>query len=149
MTHPTLSLNIPNARTPAASLCTGGQPSAQHIHEAKQQGVRTVINLRPPTEPCEFDEAALVTSLGMRYVNLPIAGPVDLTVANAQKLAAALAAAGDCATLVHCASSNRVGALFALKAHFLDGLSIEEAVAIGRDAGLTAMESAVRQILGA
>lgn len=142
-----LWLDIPNCCTPNDNLCTGGQPQPEQLREAQTRGIRTVINLRPAAEQGDFDEAAFVGSLGMGYVNIPVASPADLTRANAQKLADALKAAGEGPVLVHCASNNRVGALFALKAHYLEGVGVEEALAIGRSTGLKAMESAVRQIL--
>ena len=46
-------------------------------------------------------------------------------------------------------SGNRVGALFALKAQYVDGKSTEDALSEGRAHGLKAMEPAVRQLLGA
>jgi hypothetical protein len=49
--------------------------------------------------------------------------------------------------LVHYASSNRVGALFALKSHFIDGCDVETALADGRAAGLKDQEPAVRALL--
>lgn len=142
-----LSLNIPNFGTPAEGLCTGGQPQPDQLREAQQAGVHTIINLRPIAEHADFDEASLVASLGMTYVNIPIAGPADLTRDNAHKLADALEVAGNGPTLVHCASANRVGALFALKAHYLDGMDVESALALGRNAGLKAMEPLVRELL--
>jgi uncharacterized protein (TIGR01244 family) len=145
--HTKLLLEIPNCCTPSDTLCTGGFPPPEQLREAQRRGIRTVINLRPHAEHSEFDEAAFVASLGMTYVNIPVAGPADLTKANAQRLAEALKTACDMPTLVHCASGNRVGALFAVKARFLDGQGIEEALAIGRSTGLKAMEPAVRQIL--
>jgi uncharacterized protein (TIGR01244 family) len=141
-------IDIPNACTPADGLCTGGRPSQDHLQQAQARGVRTVVNLCPHSEPCGYDEPALVHSLGMHYVNIPIAGPADLTTENAQRLASALAEAGPGhPVLVHCASGNRVGALFAVKARRIDGLGVEEALAVGRSAGLKAMEPAVRQLL--
>ena len=138
---------LPNAGQPFPEVSTAGRPSAEQFALAKQRGVGTVINLCPHSEPAAYDEPALMQELGLNYVNIPVAGGPDLSEANARKLAEALAAAQG-ATLVHCASSNRVGALFALKAHWLDGKSVDEALQIGRDAGLRAMEPAVRQLLG-
>ncbi len=141
-------LDIPNCCTPGVGLCTGGRPQPRDLEAAQAKGVRRVINLCPHSEDPGYDEPALVAKLGMEYVNIPIAGPADLTRDNARKLAEALAG-GQGAMLVHCASGNRVGALFALKAHYLDGRSIEDALADGRAHGLRAMEPAVRQLLGA
>jgi hypothetical protein len=50
-------------------------------------------------------------------------------------------------TLVHCGSSNRVGALLALRAAWLKGATLEAALAAGRSAGLTGLESAVRSAI--
>jgi uncharacterized protein (TIGR01244 family) len=145
-----LWLDIPNACTPGNGLCTGGRPRPEHLQEAARRGVRTVINLCPPGEAADYDEAALVTGLGMRYVNIPVAGPADLTVKNAEALAAALAGAGpEHPVLLHCASGNRVGALMALKAHCVDHLPPAEALEAGRRAGLRMLEPVVRQLIGA
>jgi uncharacterized protein (TIGR01244 family) len=142
-------LDIPNACTPGNGLCTGGRPRPEHLHDAAKKGVRTVINLCPPSEALDYDEAALVAELGMHYVNIPVAGPADLTVRNADLLAAAMAEAGaDHQVLLHCASGNRAGALLALKAYCVDQLPPAQALELGRRAGLTALEPAVRQILG-
>lgn len=143
-----LWLDIPNCCTPGTGLCTGGRPRPEHLQAAKDKGVRTVINLCPPTEAIDYDEAGEVGRLGMHYVNIPVAGPADLTVENARRLAAAMAEAGPGhPVLLHCASGNRVGALMAVKARFVDGLSAEEALAQGRATGLKALEPYVTQLL--
>jgi len=139
---------LPNAGQPFPQIATAGRPSAEQFALAKERGVRTVVNLCPHSEPAAYDEPSLIQELGLQYVNIPIAGAGDLNEDNARRLADALAQA-EGAALVHCASSNRVGALFALKAFWLDKKSAEEALAIGRAAGLKAMEPAVRQLIGA
>ena len=142
-------LDIPNACT-LDGLCTGGRPSPAHLQKAAELGVKVVVNLCPPAESAGFDEAAVVAGVGMSYVNIPIAGAGDLTPANVALLAAALAGYGDQhRTLLHCASSNRVGAMLALKAKQIDGKSAAEALEIGRAAGLTGLEPVVAQLLQA
>lgn len=141
-------LDIPNACSPARGLCSGGRPRPEHLQAARDKGVRTVIDLCPPGEAADYDEAALVQALGMHYVNIPVAGPADLTRENAQKLAAAMHEAGTGhPVLLHCASGNRAGALLALKARFVDGKSAAEALALGRAAGLRALEPVVAQLI--
>jgi len=49
--------------------------------------------------------------------------------------------------MLYCASSNRVGAMLALKAHWVDGESPEEALELGLAAGLTSLERSVRDLL--
>ncbi len=138
---------IPNARTPLPGLVTGGQPSATDLKIAKAQGFHTVINLRPDDEVgVDAEEASTVSKLGMRYVSIPVSGAADLTAENVQKLAAALSQQDALPAIVHCASGNRAGALLALKAYQIDGKSAEEALELGKNAGLTSkLEPAVRE----
>ncbi|MGH8460618.1 MAG: beta-lactamase hydrolase domain-containing protein [Stenotrophobium sp.] len=136
---------ISNVATPFPRIITGGRPAFEHFAALKALGVTTVVNLCPPGEACTYDEAALMRQLGMRYVNIPVAGPGDLTADSARSLHEAIDVDGE--VLVHCASSNRVGALFALKARHVDGKNVEESLAIGWAAGLKAMEPVVRQLL--
>ena len=127
------------------NIYTGGQPES--FAEVAQAGVKHVINLRPDAETPELDEAAEVAQNGMTYHHLPISGPGDLNRDNVEKLDALLAQIGKEPVLVHCASSNRVGALAALRAAWLQDKSNSEALAIGEAWGLTKMRPAVEQIL--
>jgi uncharacterized protein (TIGR01244 family) len=142
MTNP---VELPNPRRPEDDILSGGQLTPDALRAAAEAGYATILNMRAPGEMA-FDEAALVAELGMTYVSLPIRGPGDLTAANAEAFDAAL---GDAARpmIVHCGSGNRVGALFALRAAFCQGASAADALAIGREAGLTGMEPAVRDAL--
>jgi protein tyrosine phosphatase (PTP) superfamily phosphohydrolase (DUF442 family) len=81
----------------------------------------------------------------MSYISLPISGASDITYENADALDRILAEI-DGQVLVHCASSNRVGALLALRAR-LKGADPEEALALGLDAGLTSLQPAVEDVL--
>jgi len=133
-------------KQPRPNLLTGGQPSAQQLHDAAKAGVTTVIDLRAPTEDRGYDEQAAAEKLGLRYVRLPIAGAGDISVANARTLDRLLKQDPN-TTLLHCASGNRAGALLALAHARMDGASTEEALQLGRDAGLTSLEPTVRAAL--
>ena len=135
--------------TRLTDLITGGQPTAEDFKTMAAAGLKHVINLRPTVEDPGFDEAALAASLGMRYTLVPIAGAGDLTEDNAKKLDAAMAASAGQPTLIHCASSNRVGGLLAVRAARCQGKSNEEALASGRAGGLTMREPQVAQSLAA
>ncbi len=142
-------LAIPEARVPADGLLTGGQPTREQLVRAAELGYRVVIDLRPAGEAGRLaGEETIVTGLGMRYVHIPIAGAQDLTEANARRLDEALRRAAGEPVLFHCASGNRVGALLALEAALVDGVAPEEALALGKRAGLTRLEEATRRILG-
>lgn len=136
---------IPFLGKPLPDVITGGQPNGAQFEALAKAGYKTVVNTRAHGEPLTDQEPQFVEQLGMRYVHIPISGGGDLSVDNAKRLAEALD--GGLPALVHCASSNRVGALFALKAFHLDGQSADDALALGRAAGLTRMEPIVRGLL--
>ncbi len=137
---------LPAACQPVEGVIACGLPSEKELREAHAGGLRTVINLCPAREQ-KFDEDALVTSLGMRYEHIPVAGAQDLTRENALRLAQILSDPESRPAVVHCASGNRVGALFALKAYFADGCDPQAAIAAGRAAGLKALEPAVAAVM--
>lgn len=131
---------------PRPGLITAGQPSAQQLRDAAANGVTTVIDLRRPDEDRGYDEAAQAEQLGLRYVRLPIAGAGDITEANARTLDRLLKQDSG-KTLLHCASSNRAGALLSLIDARINGASVDNALKLGRDAGMTSLEPAARAAL--
>ena len=143
-----MSIAIPNAQCPQPGILTGGQPDELQLQEAREQGYTLVINTRGHGEPGTEVEPQIVAALGLEYLHIPMSGPGDVTLEKAREMATALESTSG-SVMVHCASGNRVGALFALKAFHLDGKNIEEALEVGRGAGLTRMEPMVRAILSA
>jgi len=139
---------IVNLTLPEAQVVASGQPTQEQLQALASAGVKHVINLRPDSE-MEFDEKAVVESLGMMYHSLPIAGAADVTHENAAALSQMLSAMSGQPVLVHCSSSNRVGALVAVSAADTQGLSVDDAVAEGQRWGLTRLEPAVRAALSA
>jgi uncharacterized protein (TIGR01244 family) len=125
------------------------QPSADAFMKLPAAGVRTVINLRPAGEAPGLDEKSLVEKAGMKYRALPIAGAADLTRDNVATFDRMLAEEGEGKVLMHCASGNRVGAMMALRARWVQGKSAEEALAIGRSSGLKGLEVDVNTLLQA
>ena len=138
---------LTQARHPSARLWAGGQPDQQALRSAKAAGVELVVNLRAATEDSVLaDERASVEALGMRYVNIPVAGRRGLTFTNAGRLARLLAETEPQRALIHCRSGNRVGALMAMIG-VAEGLSVEAALGKGRIFGLTKLEPVVRSVL--
>ena len=93
------------------------------------------------------DEAAEVSAAGLTYINVPVDGPTTLGASQVDALWQALGEAQG-AVLVHCGSANRCGALLALAEARHGGKPAADAIAFGRDAGMTALEPVVRQLLG-
>lgn len=128
---------IMNAKTPTPGVVTGGQPTEEQLQQARDSGVKIVVNLRAKGEKGELpNEAEKVAELGMKYVHMPIESKAwnGLDEDNARKLAE-LVAEGP--VLVHCTSGERAGALFALKAFYVDKQSTDEALEVGKAHGLT------------
>ena len=140
-----LVLGAANIHQPSEHLTTAGQPSANDLERLKAAGYTTVINLQGLGENA-LDEAALATTLGIRYIALPIADANDLTVENAFRLDAALKLA-DGPTFMHCASGNRVGALMALRAYHVLNMSPADAMAVGKAAGMTKLTPVVSDLI--
>ena len=133
---------------PATDLYTGGQPAPEDWARFARAGVRSVINLRLDAETPDRDEAAEVAAAGLEYRQVPVDGAADITRDNAAKLRHALAGL-PAPVLVHCASGNRVGALLAIAAADIDGMAPDEAIQLGRAAGLAGAEARVREVLDA
>ena len=127
-------------------MFASGQPTQEQMQVLASSGVKHIINLRPHSEQ-DWDEKAYVESLGMQYHNIPVAGANDVTLDNANQLNALLTSLEGQPLLVHCASSNRVGALRALIAGTKDRQSPDNAVNIGKNWGLSSLEPAVRSTL--
>jgi uncharacterized protein (TIGR01244 family) len=131
---------------PRPGLYTAGQPAAGDWGAIAARGVATVVNLRTASEMQGRDEAAEVRAAGMHYIEIPVAGADGITDANARLLRDALAAANG-SVLVHCASGNRAGGLLALSEARYGGVAPEQAIALGRKAGMASTEARVRALL--
>lgn len=138
-------IELSNARYPQANVITGGQPSPEQIRAMQAAGIKHVINLRTPGE-MDWDEKALVTSLGMQYHSIPVAGASGINADNAKALHDLMQSIGDEPLALHCASGNRVGALVALDAA-AKGDSVDAAIAEGKKWGMTRLEDLVREKL--
>jgi len=141
-------IDLPNVLVPFDYIVTGGQPTFDQMKKASEAGFKTVINLRTDAEqPSPAEESSWVEELGMKYVHIPVAGAKGLTLKNTKAFASALLNTEDYPLIIHCKSGNRVGALFSLKAFYIDQKSKIESIKIGKKAGLTSLESAVQEML--
>ena len=141
------TIEIRNAKQPFPGLLTGGQPSQAQLIEAKEKGYKTIISLRTRAETGEWDEEKTVQGLGMKYISIPIGSANDLSSKNAKALISALSNPKDYPMMLHCASGNRIGALFAVDAGLNQHIAAEKALQIGRDSGMTRLEPVVKKIL--
>jgi uncharacterized protein (TIGR01244 family) len=138
---------ILNYRLVRPGLATAGTPSAEALASLKAQGFRTVIDLRLPGEGTAA-EKAVVEGQGLRYVAVPIS-PATFSQADAAAVARVLDDPEAGPILLHCASANRVGGVWAV-IEASRGRPPEEAEAEGRKIGLRPgpMTDAVKRVLG-
>jgi len=122
-----------------------GQPSEAEFKVFANSGYTTIIDLKGVKEDRGLDEQAVVKSLGMNYISLPIEDDEAISFENAAKLGLLIANA-DGPILLHCGSSNRVGALITLN-ESLKGVDDATALTIGKMAGLTSIEPIVLEVL--
>jgi uncharacterized protein (TIGR01244 family) len=139
--------DLPNRKDPLAGVTTAGQPSVAQFQAAAKEGFKSVIDLRGPSEDRGLDEPTVVAGLGMNYASLPVEGAEGVTYANASALDKLLAKL-EHPVLVHCSTANRAGALLALRAK-LDGADSETALALGKAAGVKALQPTVERRLAA
>lgn len=137
---------VSNAVSPARGIVAAGRLRAEDLEALRGAGIRYVIDLTPDAETADFDEAHAVRAAGLGYANLPLHGGADLTRDNVLAFDRLLRAAPR-PVLVHCASGNRVGAMAALRAAWVDRRSAEDAIAIGKAWGLKGLEGEVRRRL--
>lgn len=118
-----------------ADVFLASQPAKDDFAHVKQCGVKTVLNLRARDE-IDWDEAEVVKSLGLEYVNIPFKSPETLTddvFDSARKL---LNDKTKRPILVHCASANRVGAIWLAHRVLDGGKSYEDARKEAQTVGL-------------
>ncbi len=127
-------------------LAVAGQPTMETLRALKQMGFKTVLSLRTPGE-IEEDEGAIAREAGLDYVSVPVSS-ASLSSADVDAVARVLDDETTAPVLLHCASSNRVGAVMALL-EARRGKSTEDALAFGKQAGLehaSSIEAATRLI---
>jgi len=137
-----------NPRDPLPGIRTGGLPPDAGVYPAlAAEGFRVIVDLRAEPEAIAAARTAAETA-GLQYHSLPITGDADLDLGVARALDAILADPARGPAVVACASGNRSGALLAVRAFWLEGRTADDALALGKAAGLTRLEPSVRQLLG-
>jgi len=101
----------PNLVPATARIHTSGQPSARSLSALKAQGYDAVVYLAPPTvADAVRDEARIVGSQGLVFVNIPIVFD-NPTEADFETFAAVMRALVPRKVLVHCQVNLRASTL--------------------------------------
>lgn len=124
----------------------GGLPSKEQFDAAYAAGFESAMSLMANDEEGIREIAPYASSLGVRYIRFTVRGTEDLNESMAWQFASTLGMLGRPA-IIHSANGERAGAMFALMAFFVDEASTEEALAIGRLAGMGSLEAHLRGVL--
>lgn len=138
------------------SVFFAGQPTEAGFKMLADSGVKFVVNLRSIKEmqtKVDFDEAAVVKSLGMKYIHIPVV-PSSFSSMDVDRVIEVLDQASmdtnkQSRILIHCASSNRVGAMWAAYLNRELGFDSDKAIEYGKNAGLNSdsmIDAAMRVI---
>lgn len=126
---------IPNYYRLRDDIATAGQPTDDALADVQKAGYKAVLNLRTEQEG-SLDEKPKVEALGMEYYNIPI-GPEGFSPEMIAEFQEILADNDNHPLLIHCRSSNRVGALWYINQVLNGGEDEAAALAEGKKAGLT------------
>ncbi|MGM0481030.1 MAG: serine/threonine protein phosphatase [Pseudomonadota bacterium] len=124
-----------------------GAPSQDDVRQFADQGGQVVISLLSADELNQMVSLRWFSQYNLAFYNIPVNGAEGVTFSNVRLLDKLLLQHGDKNVLVHCSSANRVGALFALRAAWLDGQSNRDALSLGRRYGLTDLKKQVSEML--
>ena len=107
-------------------FCTGGQPRIEVLATLKAEGVKSIINLRVPTEHRASDEEAEAKRLGLKYFNIPVvyAEPKNEQVDEFLRITDD---PQNRPAFIHCTAAIRVGAFWMIRRVVRDGWPIEKA----------------------
>ena len=114
-------------------VATAGLLKDGAIPILKALGFATIVDLRSPAEGAGAEQQAAAAA-GLRYVNIPVTGGVP-TDAQVAEFARIVEDPNTAPLLVHCASANRVGAMWTLY-RVRQGIPLAIALEEGRTAGL-------------
>lgn len=117
-----------------------GQPSEAALRDLAKKGVKAVISLRSDRELSDrrnvpFDEPALVRSLGMEFIQAPLGVSWHYTPEALDRVAEAIKKY-DGNVLLHCTVGFRATTVWAAHRARDCGMSLDEALAEGRQMGL-------------
>jgi uncharacterized protein (TIGR01244 family) len=124
---------IPNYQVIRPGLAFGGQPSAETLARLGEMGFRTVVNIRTEREGA-LDEGEVVRAQGLEFVWVPVTADT-FSLDDVMAVESVLDDPEAAPVLLHCASGNRVAAVWgAIQAR--QGRTRDEVEADSRAAGL-------------
>lgn len=133
------TFGLMNESHPETDLVFAGQITPEQVEALAAAGYATVVDIRGLDEDRGMDEQQVVEAAGLEYVQVPVTGETMDDEATYERFFDVLENRKR-PMLVHCGSSNRVGAMYAAYLGSEHGVPVEEALETGREAGLSSPE---------
>lgn len=129
---------ITNYTRVESTVACGGATSVEAFPALKQEGFKAVINLRQATEKGADIERSkeAAEAAGLRYIHIPM-NSADPQPAVVDRFLEAVQDPANSPVYIHCASANRVGAVWLVKRVVVDGWSVDKATEEAERIGLT------------
>jgi protein tyrosine phosphatase (PTP) superfamily phosphohydrolase (DUF442 family) len=115
-------------------LYVGSQPFGADFGVAREKGIDLIISLQDPREK-DWDERPMIWAYGLEFDRVALLA-VDFDAEHLRMVNDLVKANAGRTVLVHCDNGNRAGAWLAFYLATEEGMSVDDAMAIGRRAGL-------------
>jgi len=124
-----------------STVACGGATTAEAMPALKEDGFKAVINLRQASEAGADIEGSrrAAEAAGLRYVHIPMNG-TDPQPETVDRFLEAVKDPANAPVYIHCASANRVGAVWLVKRVLVDGWTVEKATEEAERIGLRSAE---------
>ena len=124
-------------RVDATVMC-GGATSPEAFPQLKKDGFAAIINLRRESEPGADIPAAAAAAAGagLKFIHIPF-DAANPDTKDVETFLRAVTDASNQPVYIHCASANRVGAMWLIKRVVVDGWDVERASKESEAIGLT------------
>lgn len=125
---------------------SGGQPTADMLKQLADEGYRSVLNLRSPTESGVLDDEQQHAEVaGLHYATVPL----NSTEANAELSAEALSVLAELPTpvYIHCGAGGRASALALIASATQQQWSRDEILAKAQELGINPDQPHLKQFL--
>lgn len=124
----------------SGDIIIAGQPLTEEaMKKLKAEGVSRIVNLRTPAEmdnreSTPIAEAEIAGKLGLEYHELPAGGPEHPYTPDMVKTFNKIVGESDGTVFLHCNSARRATHLWVAWLSQHEGLSVDEAISLGRQA---------------
>jgi uncharacterized protein (TIGR01244 family) len=129
-------------------LYRGAQPADESWKHLAKLGIKTIVDLRRPTEHSTEAEEKAVKAAGMRYVNIPMQGVVAPSDESIVRVLALMKSESSGPVFVHCKrGADRTGAVIAVYRMAHDGWANNKAIHEAKSLGMSWMQVGIKHYI--